>query len=305
MLGTVLEMRTLVDILSAPLSSFNRRIGIACGIKIIKGARLIEFERAMDAMVMSDEARAATYAFPTRTTAAVHVTKPEGYRAVSYQFSSLLSGHTAPIFIPASFGCGGVPTYSMNSNLEATYSFTYSEDQHEESLLNYDALEYFEWSWELSLGSTYRGDFNHIRRLPPLSERVRSRHYDPVRTLWSHPYAGEWGERAELAQNLPLTGREIADVFRSYSINGLFCDPSIHFLAPDCFAPTLMTAEDMIPTVWRHKLKEAEDHNFRTVPLEDRGGGFYVDVDGRYIRPAVDRMVELREEEIYRSRIWR
>ncbi|KAJ7482325.1 hypothetical protein B0H11DRAFT_1912239 [Mycena galericulata] len=223
--------------------------------------------------------------------AATHVTKTIDYYVGAVDAS--VDGRTAPIFVPAVFSAGGKPLCCVDPRVGRRLAGFAAED----ISVQYDALEYMQWNWEFSLGSLYRGAFNHIPPLPPPQARIASRHYDAVTQLWAHPFSGRFAERAVAIQLAPLLGKEIADVLRSYSINGGRCSPGSSFMAPDCFAPTLLCASEVRSRVWDYTIGDAKY-------IRADGTVFYKAEDGSYRRPFADKVVVLHQEDVFRSKVW-
>lgn len=256
-----------------------------CAIQLIRGARLIDFEKSVGWM-----SPASKYISPVVLGSSLHVTKTTDYTLRAG--GGVVDGRTLPIFMPAVFSSGGVPTLVYERSL-GRYVVKFVEG----SPLQYDALEYHHWSWEFSPGSSYRGAFNHIPRLPRSSARVGSRFYDPVTQLWAHPFMGEVAERAIAVQQAPPTGREMSDVLRSYTINGAACDRGVAFLAPDCFAPTLWTAKEIRASMWEFATRGTDLTKIMTL----NGKRYYLAPDGVYRRPILDTTLVLRSELVFKS----
>ncbi|KAJ7502486.1 hypothetical protein B0H11DRAFT_2223400 [Mycena galericulata] len=229
---------------------------------------------------------------PPDLVAALHVTKASDYLAKAGR--GYVDRRTCPIFMPAVFGSGGLPMLSYDHRLNRYVAGFVSSGSQQ----HYDAMEYLHWSWEFSPGSLYNGAaFNYIPPLPPSNKRMQPRQYDPISQLWAHPFVGDIGERALAVQRAPLTGREISQVLRSYTINGEKCDRAISFLAPDCFAPTLWTDTEIKARVWEFAARSANSKDFKTTD----GRMYYMDRDGVYRRPALDRIVVLHRELLFKS----
>ncbi|KAJ7471255.1 hypothetical protein B0H11DRAFT_1919815 [Mycena galericulata] len=258
-----------------------------CAVQLIRGARLVAFENSVAGLTP-----ASKYVSPPESVAAMHVTKPLDYVAKTGR--GYVDRRTCPIFMSAVFSSGGLPMLSYDQRLSRYVAGFVSDGDPQQ----YDAMEYLHWSWEFSPGSLYHGAaFNHIPPLPPSSHRIQPRHYDSITQLWAHPFTGRIAERALAVQRAPLTGREISEVLRSYTINGEACDRSISFLAPDCFAPTLWTATEIKARVWEFAARAADSKEFKTTD----GRMYYMDRDGVYRRPALDRIIVLRRDLLFKS----
>ncbi|KAJ7221913.1 hypothetical protein C8J57DRAFT_1253838 [Mycena rebaudengoi] len=222
-----------------------------CAVKIIRGARLIRFEQDLRNAQCLDVAEMSTMFVQSSDSGDTgFYTKPtEGYSRYDYP---PLSDNTAPIYLTA-VRCSGLmlPPVFLNGELVSPDASVVEEtvrqlDAAQCVVDRYDAMEFMEWSWEFSAGSLYGGVFGVISSIVPSNDRVASRLYDPIARVWAHPFQGEWAVKALAIQMAPFGGKDVSDVLRSYTVNGVQCDKSLRYLAPDCFAHTTFLADDLI-----------------------------------------------------------
>lgn len=257
----------LIDPLSGPPFrnlSFVIRPCAACTIQIARAARLIAFEQDFRQRFVDDSEFRSV--FPNaRYFGGDHLTKAtEGYRADEYPPDIDFTDKTGAIYMPAvrcsklilpAAYADGSPVVHDGASVEYEVRNTQDRGFFVE---RYDALQYFEWSWELSVGTILGGPFNTIEALPPPGDCVRPRLYNRNTSLWEHPFSGEWADMAEAVQTAPFQGKELSNILRTYTINGVKCDRSLAFLAPDCFAPTLFSADVLIAMVKTHAALQRE-----------------------------------------------
>ncbi|KAJ7471246.1 hypothetical protein B0H11DRAFT_1919807 [Mycena galericulata] len=270
---------------SAPFRdlSFIVRPCTSCTRKIVRGARLIAFEQDIRHR-HTDEAD-LRHIFPTsRYLGGDHLTKAvRGYRADDYPVDLEFGDKTGAIYMPA-VRCSKLVlpvAYADGSAVVHSGSSVEVEVRNLEErgflVERYDALQYFEWSWELSTGSIFGGDFTRIDPLPPSCDRVHARMYDEATELWDHPFVGDWADIAVAVQEAPFQGKELSSVLRSYMINGLRCQPSMSFLAPDCFAHTLFSVEMVVSLVRAHSEQQQHRRGELGMAISDSLDGLMVE----------------------------
>ncbi|KAJ7214769.1 hypothetical protein C8J57DRAFT_1538350 [Mycena rebaudengoi] len=214
-----------------------------CAIRQVHAQRLIDFERS----VLSGDVVGADLELPVFTPHlaqhAVYFTKPDyGYSARDYPSHHLMTENTAPIYLPAvSLAHLEYPTVDLEgASVPVTAALLsaaiWAGDVTPGQTLRYDALERTEWNGKHAFGVDHDIHvFNTF--LLPAQNAVPRRSYNPETHLWSHPFAGEIGRLADEAQMAPYCGTELADVLRSYTVNGVTCR-RMPYLLPDRFAHT-------------------------------------------------------------------
>ncbi|KAJ6630440.1 hypothetical protein B0H10DRAFT_1939192 [Mycena sp. CBHHK59/15] len=230
-----------------------------CARKLIRGQRLIAFEREVRAFCSVTTDLTAIYANPLLHLDGDHLTKPtNGYGSHDYPSDALFTSDTAPIYVSAvSVGClqrlpGSVDAIDSLKTAEAVERRVKELNRLGFNIEHYDALEFMEWSWEFSPGNVYGGSFSVLGAILPETGRVACRGYDEDTGLWAHPFVGDWAVRAEQVQTVPFRGKEISDILRSYTVNGVKCDRSLAYLAPDCFSHTAFTADSVVEFARRY-----------------------------------------------------
>ncbi|KAJ7490172.1 hypothetical protein B0H11DRAFT_1912190 [Mycena galericulata] len=287
-----------IDPLSDPpygeLSFFVRPCG-PCTMKIARGTRLIIFEDNLRSRCRDEpEARAI---FPSAYyLGGDHLTKALlGYRRIDYPSDFEYNTKTGPIYVPA-VRCSSLSLPVAHNGEHIVHDGSALEEEVAAlrrrglSVEQYDALQYFEWSWELSSGSLYGGGFNRIEALPPQDERIVARAYDSTTEMWEHPFVGPWAELAKSAQLAPFNSRELSSILRTYTFNGVVCDRRHSFLAPDCFAHTIFSVDAVAKLVKAYaeaRTRQGELSN----ALAENGG-------------LLERSVVLTSTDVFRSRVW-
>ncbi|KAJ7197503.1 hypothetical protein C8J57DRAFT_1545208 [Mycena rebaudengoi] len=229
----------------------------ACATMIIRGARLIALEQQIKDGRYPAISADQLFADPLVHRPGHHLTKAvSGYSASDYAVDRRFTGKTAPIYVSA-IQCASL--LRGNENIVRIASGVHLECYIRAEVASgrvfprYDALEYFEWSSELSLGNLYwPGTFTRLGGFIPELGRVDRRHYDTDTQLWAHPFRAEWAAAVDNLQLLPFTAEELSTVYRTYTVNGLIADRSLRHLAPDCFSHTGFTAEDVVRIAREH-----------------------------------------------------
>ncbi|KAJ7502477.1 hypothetical protein B0H11DRAFT_2223391 [Mycena galericulata] len=263
--------------------SFIVRPCTACARKIVRGARLIAFEQ--DIRHRHIEEAELRHIFPSsRYLGGDHLTKAvRGYRADDYPSDLMFGDKTGAIYMPA-VRCAKLTlpiAYADGSPVVHNGSSVESEVRNLEErgffVERYDALQYFEWSWELSSGSTFGGDFTNIEALPAPRDRVAGRMYDTATEIWDHPFEGVWADLAVAVQTAPFQGKDLSSVLRSYTVNGLKFRPYMAFLAPDCFAHTIFSVDTVVSLVRAHGERQRDRNGELGMAMGDPSDGLIVE----------------------------
>lgn len=240
-----------------------------------------------------------------------YYTKPRfGYRRSDYSDETRLTGSTAPIYMTAvlcsTLSMPTVPVSGSSSGpaaiealVERLYGCNYP-------LSFYDPLEFFEWSGEFSSGSFLSGAFGKICADVPAFDRVECRRYNRQTRLWDHPFRDEWARKATWVQKLPFCGRDISRILRTFTVNGLRCDRSLKFLAPDCFAPTSFMMKTLISFARMHAVQLRGMKKADQGVVADAGEGEQTveAFDGELDALVRFRRVLLTGQTVYRTRFF-
>ncbi|KAJ7205110.1 hypothetical protein C8J57DRAFT_1259057 [Mycena rebaudengoi] len=303
----------LVDPLSEqPYNNINFFIRpcVNCAIQICTASRLIMFERFIrnNCTVFTD--LSLIYADQSRL-GRDYYTKPDaGYRRSDYPADARFTGSTAPIYMTAVL-CSALtmPAAPISGPASGPAAIEAMVDRLFTSnypLRFYDPLEFFEWSGEFSSGSFFSGAFDKIGADVPSFDRVDCRRYDRATRLWDHPFHGEWARKAVSAQQAPFCGREISRILRTFTINGLHCDRSLRFLAPDCFAPTGFVVKNLVMFARMHAVE------LRRMDMMEKDSAANADTEEQQML-AVDneldalmrfRRVLLTRQTVYQTRLF-
>ncbi|KAJ7239830.1 hypothetical protein C8J57DRAFT_1527873 [Mycena rebaudengoi] len=182
----------------------------------------------------------------------LYYTKPmHGYSALHYPIDLHLTPYTAPIFMPAISlsllefapflileGAGTVTGSYLADAIRDMAAFN-------RPAVQIDALEFMEWNGEQSKAACAVSATGGQHDVMPALDRVACRGYNAERKLWLHPFTGAAGDRADAIQMMEISGEELADVFRSYTVNGVVCRKE-PYLSPDCFAHTGFRSVDLV-----------------------------------------------------------
>ncbi|KAJ7205108.1 hypothetical protein C8J57DRAFT_1259055 [Mycena rebaudengoi] len=229
----------------------------SCAVMLIRGARLVVIEQQIKDGRYPGVSPESFFEDPLVHPRGHHLTKADsGYSSSDYSVDRRFTAKTAPIYVSAircaalSSRIGALGVLSAGIQLE---QLVQAEIAAGHVLPRYDALEFFEWSAELSLGNLHwPGVFSRIGASIPDLGRVACRYYNATSQLWAHPFHGKWASMVDNLQSLPFTAEELVTVYRTYTVNGVVPDRTLRYLAPDCFAHTGFTVGDII--------KFAQDH---------------------------------------------
>jgi hypothetical protein len=220
----------------------------ACTQKFVRAVRLVKLENAMRVRQM-----ASTEFDPLPTfDHSRHFTQTIlGLYQASYPADIQLTVNTAPMYMGALL-CSSLDLQAfipMAESGRVTAGFLADIVRTMDALgapaVRIDALEFMEWNGQRSPVARFVGVGTDGHDTIPNWGRVMCRGYDTERQLWLHPFVGEAGRRADAIQSEEIHPEELADIFRSYMVNGVVCRRE-RYLAPDCFVHTGYQGVDLI-----------------------------------------------------------
>ncbi|KAJ7258991.1 hypothetical protein C8J57DRAFT_1720624 [Mycena rebaudengoi] len=214
-----------------------------CAIRHVHAQRLIDFERSvLSGSIIGFDFEMSAFT-PHLAQHSIYFTKPEyGYSKHDYPSHLLMTGNTAPIYLPAvSLAHLQLPDADFDgSPIPVTISLLsaaiWAGDVSSASTVRYDALERTEWNGKHAFGVDHDSYVSNTFLLPA-QDAVPRRSYNPETQRWAHPFVGEMARLADEAQSMPYSGSELADVMCSFTVNGVVCR-RLPYLFPDRFAPT-------------------------------------------------------------------
>ncbi|KAJ7197902.1 hypothetical protein C8J57DRAFT_1737542 [Mycena rebaudengoi] len=199
----------------------------ACAQKFVRAVRLVKLENAMRVRQM-----ASTEFDPLPTfDHSRHFTQTIlGLYQASYPADIQLTVNTAPMYMGALL-CSSLDLQAfipMAESGRVTAGFLADIVRTMDALgapaVRIDALEFMEWNGQRSPVARFVGVGTDGHDTIPNWGRVMCRGYDTERQLWLHPFVGEAGRRADAIQSEEIHPEELADVFRSYMVNGVGVD---------------------------------------------------------------------------------